>query len=337
MAWTIISAAVSLWVVLTSCFIATASPLNPRSQTEVSAPPRGMQQSSANDFLTLNSASVLKSIEDHIFSLQVQRNIHNVFLSRVQYKGEEHTYPSLQYTFNGFWNSWKSNMMKKVLFAGDELERNMTIVSYSDRGKRLPDQAIIISGFEYGLANMAAFLAQVMVDGIYSDECFLLSSTTENQCESLSEGERWAVPITKWQTVQDYTFGNWDYKTQLVEYVNAGMNRLEYNPDSKVDYSFIHSVSGIFSVGCHAVDSEGERGSCPSSSSGVVDKISQRRAAFSMALSALNIPRLREVELVDTTLEYLIGRKDGFVNNLLLFNRGEEIYHSQRCKFHISL
>lgn len=310
-----------------------ASPLQPLEFSEDrTSLQRRMQQSSPTDFLIQNSAAVLQSIENHLLSSPVQRNIHRLFLSRVQYQEEEHTYPSLQYTFDGFWNSWKSNMKNKLLFAGDNIERNMTIEIYSDRGKRLPDQAIIVSGFEYGLANMAGFLAQVMVDGIYADKCSTISAMPEAKCESLSEEERWAVPINKWQTVQDYSFRGWDYKEQLVEYVNGGMNRMEYTLDRKVDYSFIHSVSGVFTIGCHDVDSEGSRGNCPSSSSGIVKNLSERRTAFSMALSALRIPRLREVELVDTTLGYLKGRKDGFVNNLMLYQSGESFYPSQRCK-----
>jgi hypothetical protein len=297
------------------------------------APPRNMQQSSSTDFLYLNFASVLQSIEDHLRSAPVQRNIHRLFQSRVQFGGEEHSYPSVQYTFDGFWSSWKDNMQNKLLIAGDNIERNMTVKVYSDRGKRLPDQAIIISGFEYGLANMAAFLAQAMVDGIYSDECSVLSSMAENQCSSLSEKERWAIPIKSWQKVQDYSNSNWDYKQQLVDYVDRGMNRLEYNPDHrKIDYGFIQSVSGVYQSGCHDVDSEGNIGSCPSSSSGLVGKMSQRRTAFATALSALCIPRLREIEIVKTTLEYLKGRKEGFVDNLLLYKRGEDLYPSQRCE-----
>jgi hypothetical protein len=250
----------------------------------------------------------------------------------VQFQGTEHTYPSLQYTFDGFWNSWKTELRNKSLFAGDNIERNMTIEVYSDRGKRLPDQAIIISGFEYGLANVALLLAQIMVDGIYADQCSILSSMPENKCAALSEKDRWSVPMKKWLTVQDYSFGDWDYKEQLVEYVNRGMNRLEYNPDSEVDYSFVHSVSGVFTVGCHDVDSEGKTGRCPQFSSGAVTRMSQRRTAFSMALSALCIPRLREVELRDATLDYLKGRKEGFTQNLLLYKSGEDFYPSQRCK-----
>lgn len=301
-------------------------------QLQGSAPRRNMQQSASTDFLSLNSAAVLQSIENHIFSMQVQRNIHKLFLSRVQFQGTEHTYPSLQYTFDGFWNSWKTELRNKSLFAGDNIERNMTIEVYSDRGKRLPDQAIIISGFEYGLANVALLLAQIMVDGIYADQCSILSSMPENKCAALSEKDRWSVPMKKWLTVQDYSFGDWDYKEQLVEYVNRGMNRLEYNPDSEVDYSFVHSVSGVFTVGCHDVDSEGKTGRCPQLSSGAVERMSQRRTAFSMALSALCIPRLREVELIDATLDYLKGRKEGFTQNLLLYKSGEDFYPSQRCK-----
>ena len=224
-------------------------------------------------------------------------------------------------------------MGTKLLFAGDNLERNVTIVSYNERGKRLPDRAIIISGFEYGLANMAAFLAQAIVDGIYPDECSKLTSMSENKCQALTEEERWAVAIEKWLTVQDYSFRNWDYKEQLVAYVDGGMNRLEYHSGSRVDYSFIHSVSGVFRVDCHDVEDDGKSGSqCRSTSSGVIKDISQRRIAFSMALSALRIPRLREVELMETTLEYLKERKDGFVDNLLLFKRGNNLYASQRCE-----
>ena len=323
---------VSIWALM--CLIVTAgSPLLlPSESSHNDTAPHRIMQSSSTDFLTLNSAVVLQSIEDHLFSTPVQRNVHKLFLSRVQYKGEEHTYPSLQYTFNGFWSSWKTNMKSKLLFAGDNIERNRTIEVYSDRGKRLPDQAIIISGFEYGLANMAGFLAQIMVDGIYADQCSKLTATSEANCESASEEERWAVPIKQWQTVQDYSFRDWNYKDKLVEYVNGGMNRLEYDPNSKFDHSFINSVSGVFTIGCHDVNSEGSRGSCPSSSSGVVKDISQRKTAFSKALSALRIPRLREFELVDATLDHLKGRKDGFVDNLMLYKRGEGFYPSQRCE-----
>ena len=224
-------------------------------------------------------------------------------------------------------------MKNKVLFGGDTIERNMTIQSYADTGKRLPDQAIIISGFEYGLANMAAFLSQVMVDGIYVDECSSLTSMSENKCMELSEEEKWAVPIDKWQSeVQEYSLRNWNYKEQLIEFVNGGMNRLEYHDSNiKIDYSFIHSVSGVFRVGCHDVDTEGRRGNCPSSTKGTVRGMSERRTAFSVALSILRIPRLREMEVVQTTLENFKEFKEGFVENLLLYRSGEEFYPSQRC------
>jgi hypothetical protein len=223
-------------------------------------------------------------------------------------------------------------MENQLLFAGDDIERNLTIVSFDERGRPLPDQAIIVSGFEYGLANMAGFLAQAMVDGIYSDKCATLTSMTEEKCESLSEEERWNVPIKKWaDQIQSYSSGQWDYKQQLVDFVDGGMNRLECIDNSKVDYSFIHSVSGVFNIGCHTVDYTGKGSGCPKS--GVVGNISQRRTAFSTALSALRIPRLREVELVDDTLDYLKGRKQGFEEDLLLYKNGEDFYRSQRYLF----
>lgn len=224
-------------------------------------------------------------------------------------------------------------MKNKLLFGGDAIERNMTIQSYADTGKRLPDQAIIVSGFEYGLANMAAFLSQVMVDGIYVDECSSLTSMSENKCKELSEEEKWAIPIDKWQSeVQEYSLRNWNYKEQLIEFVNGGMNRLEYHDSNiKIDYDFIHSISGIFRVDCHDVDTDGIRGNCPSSTKGAVRGMSERRTAFSVALGTLRIPRLREMEAVQTTLEYFKERKEGFMENLLLYRRGEEFYPSQRC------
>eukprot|EP00804_Cyclotella_cryptica_P017910 CCRYP_001289-RA/>CCRYP_001289-RA protein AED:0.06 eAED:0.06 QI:88/1/1/1/1/1/6/58/1097 len=300
------------------------------------APQRSMQQQPSTDFLTLNSPSVLNSIESHLFSAPVQRHINKLFQSRIQYESEQHTYPSLLYTFDGFWNSWKKNIENKLLFAGDDMERNRTLVSYTDRGKRNPDQAIIVSGFEYGLANMAAYLSQVMVDGIYADKCSTLSSTTEAGCETLTEEERWDVPMKDWQRVQEYFSGGWDYRQQLVEYVDGGMNRMEYLEGEKVDYEFIQSVSGVFRIGCHNVDSMGESNGCPSSSSsssGVLENMSQRRTAFSTVLSVLRIPRLREVEVVQTTLEYLKGRKEGFEENLLLYKSGDQFYRSQRYLF----
>eukprot|EP00956_Cyclotella_meneghiniana_P042405 scaffold248444_cov71-Cyclotella_meneghiniana.AAC.11 len=65
---------------------------------------------------------------------------------------------------------------------------------------------------------MAAFLSQVMVDGIYVDECSSLTSMSENKCMELSEEEKWAIPIDKWQSeVQEYSLRNWNYKEQLIE------------------------------------------------------------------------------------------------------------------------
>ena len=59
---------------------------------------------------------------------------------------------------------------KYVLFAGDENVRYADI-TLDARNPNQPKRPIQIYGFEYGLANMAAFLSQAMVDGIYADAC----------------------------------------------------------------------------------------------------------------------------------------------------------------------
>lgn len=142
------------------------------------------------DFLTSNSRATIRAMERHLFSPEVRSQMRRIFSSRVVHDGNVHTFESYRYTFQGFWRNWK-RMMKDgvpagagatgcsggingegrfVLFAGDDVERYANITRDA-QNKNEPKREIRIFGYEYGLANMAAFLSQAMVDGIYDDAC----------------------------------------------------------------------------------------------------------------------------------------------------------------------
>jgi hypothetical protein len=137
----------------------------------------------------------------------------------------------------------------------------------------------------------------------------------------------WAERIQQYSANKNGT-SIWDYKEHLVQFVNEGMNMYEYYTD-KVDTdrynSFIHAVSSIVDRGCH------NSPYCPQG--GPVDKLSQRRSAFTVALSALNIPAMRTELVVEQALDHLISRRDRIETNLLLYKTAQGFYPSQRYKF----
>lgn len=144
-------------------------------------------QSISTDFLDSNSAATIQAMEKHLFSPEVQSSIQRIFNSRVQHEGKVFHYGSLKYTMEGFWRNWKRMMIdgipsgssslgsgynsrgKFVLFAGDNKDREVTIIHGKDH--KPIERKVKIQGYEYGLANMAVFLSQAMVGGIFDDTC----------------------------------------------------------------------------------------------------------------------------------------------------------------------
>jgi len=430
------------------------------------------------DFLTINSPSTLQAIEKHIFSPKVKKDIQKIFTSHVDHDGSKHSFPSYRYTVDGFWRNWKRMIQSGiptgsanvgsggkagsnfVVFAGDDKIRNYNItLSRTHKSTR----QIQISGYEYGLANMAVFLSQTMVDGINDDTCDeyneqstkndkgvtiwplsnacgqydtsyqdlvcpaaeknmecpvsatmsieALSSNNDNTafkcgptslyppakkntndlnrkdvegccwwgrgplhtkgvcnlgkvnyyigkraldegrinystkgtfpsidfcfapgaiCEEHNEDLLWSIAMFEWaERIQRYSTAEWDYKKQLVQFINGGMNMFEYYPDrinTDRDHAFIHAVSSIVDRGCHV----------PSDCSpypGPVNKLVQRRLAFGLALSALNIPKMRSELVVEQVLDHLKSKRKGIEDNLLMYKRGKETFQSQRYKF----
>jgi hypothetical protein len=173
----------------------------------------------------------------------------------------------------------------------------------------------------------------------------------QSVCESNDEDLLWSVAMLEWaERVQRYRRsspssssyndedndyyddGVWDYGGKLVEFVDGGMNALIYYPDNEEFEehrdSFIDAVSSIVDRGCHyAPNCE------PNYGIGKVAKLSERRTAFTVALSALRVPTMRNELMTEQALEHLRSRKDGFEANLLLYKRDEGIYPSQRYKF----
>jgi len=166
--------------------------------------------------------------------------------------------------------------------------------------------------------------------GVYPDINFC---TTPNKiCETNSgdgkdtEDLRWTVAMFEFaEKVQRYSNSNWDYKQKLVEYVSGGMNLNEYYPFD-LDHSFIHAVSSIVDRGCH---------NAPNCLPyvGEVTKLPQRREALTIALSALKVPKFREQQVIDTTLEYMKSSKSGFEETLLRYKRQGYSVLSERYRF----
>ena len=130
------------------------------------------------------------------------------------------------------------------------------------------------------------------------------------------------------ERIQQYTNDTWTYKEKLVEFVNEGMNTFEYYSrqiDTDKDNSFIHAVSSIVNRGCH------DSPNCQFY--GQVHKLPLRRIAFTLALSALNIPTIRTELVVEQVMHHLKARKEQFEENLLLSYRDNVISSSQRHKF----
>ncbi|KAL7551849.1 hypothetical protein ACHAWF_015050 [Thalassiosira exigua] len=146
----------------------------------------------ATDFLTTNSPSALRAMEDRLFSPEVKRALEDrVFSSRREVNGNLHAFRSYRYTLEGFWRNWKRLVRdgistggsdrgsggvgangRFVLFGGDDVERFRNVTRDPTNDERYsPKRTIRIFGYEYGLANAAAFLSQAMVDGIYGDAC----------------------------------------------------------------------------------------------------------------------------------------------------------------------
>mmetsp|Transcript_29382 Transcript_29382/g.69883 ORF Transcript_29382/g.69883 Transcript_29382/m.69883 type:complete len:1241 (+) Transcript_29382:412-4134(+) len=400
-----------------------------------------------------------------------------------------HTYPSMKYSFDSFWKNWKRMMLngvptgspgtgsgpgaegKFVLFAGDDQERHFNI-TLDPRRKRDPKRQVRVFGFEYGLANMAAFLSQAMVDGIHDDECNELNEQTftvgaeitrpisnacgqwglsyadlacdpdekEFECKQLplqktisasfssanrkkamkcgpigtyreerdeeanqlnrtnvqgccwwgrgplhtrgpcatgklnhylgakafddgrislstpgtyadvnfcvtpeaiclgnDEDMMWSVAMFKWaETVQRYSSRNdktgetWDFKEELVKFVNGGMNTFEYYSEktfTDVDNVFIHKLSAVSNQGCHDLPE------CSPFINVTVPNLGERRTAFTIALSALQIPTMRHELNVEQALGHLIERKGTIEANILAYRTSNGFSKSLRYKF----
>ena len=129
----------------------------------------------------------------------------------------------------------------------------------------------------------------------------------------------------------------WDYSEKLVEFVDGGMNSFEYyrpgeggggDGGGDGDRPFIDAVSSIVDRGCH------DAPNCePFFGNGAADKLSERRTAFTAALSALRIPTMRTELVVEQALDHLRSRRDGFESNLLLYKRDGGIHPSHRYTF----
>jgi len=99
-----------------------------------------------------------------------------------------------------------------------------------------------------------------------------------------------------------------NYDERLIEFVESGMNVNDYYPNKKKDDSFIVGVSSIVNRGCHKESECGE-----------VHNLSLRKTAFAKVLSVLRIPIPRELQLVETALDFLKSKKEGFEANLLQY------------------
>ncbi|KAL7529805.1 hypothetical protein ACHAXR_003168, partial [Thalassiosira sp. AJA248-18] len=166
--------------------------------------------------------------------------------------------------------------------------------------------------------------------GVFPDIDFC--EAPEAVCRTNDEDIMWSVAMFEWaERIQQYSAadGSFTYKDKLVEFVNGGMNMFEYYSD-KVDIdkanSFIHAVSSIVDRGCH---------NAPYCTpfEGKVNKLPQRRVAFLVALSALNIPTIRTELVVEQALDHLKSKRDRVEANLLLYRTKEGIYPSERYKF----
>ena len=96
--------------------------------------------------------------------------------------------------------------------------------------------------------------------------------------------------------------------------------------DTDRDNSFIHAVSSIVDRGCHNAPHCFHSG-------GPVNKLPLRRLAFTVALSALNIPTMRTELVVEQALDHLKSKQDRIEKNLLLYKTKQGIFPSQRYKF----
>jgi hypothetical protein len=184
-------------------------------------------------------------------------------------------------------------------------------------------------------------------------------ATPQAVCTSNDEDMLWSVAMLEWsERVQRYHRPSsrdddddddggsssssrvvWDYGEKLIEFVEGGMNSFEYyypggegggGGADDMDHSFIDAVSSIVDRGCH----DAPYCEQPYFGNGaVVDKLSERRTAFAVALSALHVPTFRTEIVVEQALDHLRSRKDGFESNLLLYKRDGGIYPSHRYKF----
>lgn len=167
--------------------------------------------------------------------------------------------------------------------------------------------------------------------GTYSNINFCTNPSSICEGTETDEDLLWSVAMFEWaERIQQYTSEEWgSYKENLVKFVNGGMNMYEYYSQktfTDVDNEFIHAVSSIVDRGCH-------NGPECDLYPGPVNKLSQRRQAFTVALSALHIPLSRNELVVEQVLDHLQSKRRGVENNLLLYKRGTGKYPSQRYKF----
>jgi len=168
--------------------------------------------------------------------------------------------------------------------------------------------------------------------GVFPDIDFC--DTPEAVCLTTDEDRMWSVAMFEWaERIQQYRSADgssiWNYKEKLADFVNGGMNMFEYysdEVDTDRDNSFIHAVSSIVDRGCH---------NAPHCfySGGPVNKLPLRRIAFTVALSALNIPTMRTELVVEQALDHLKSKQDRIEKNLLLYKTKQGIFPSQRYKF----
>lgn len=169
--------------------------------------------------------------------------------------------------------------------------------------------------------------------GAYPDVDFCESP--EQVCLTNDEDRMWTVAMFEWaERIQRYssTKGKrgFNYAEELVKFVEGGMNTFAHYYSDEVntdrDNRFIHAVSSIVDRGCHDAPHCHDSG-------GPVSKLPQRRIAFTVALSALNIPTMRTELVVEQALDHFESRRDQIEESLLLYKTTEGFFRSRRYRF----
>jgi predicted chitinase len=100
-------------------------------------------------------------------------------------------------------------------------------------------------------------------------------------CASTAHPElKWIAGLFYWaESVQTYSNGGWDYRTELRNFVDGGMQR------AGTDAGFIHAVSGIVNRGCHS----------PPCGTGALDGGAERAQNFEKVLKAMGLVTSRKL------------------------------------------